>query len=914
MLPKLDELRALSLTHQPHVICIVESWLEESILDEEIWLENYVPIRLDRDRHGGGVLLYVLNRLSYSLVCSGPSDLELIILSIVTNSARVALGVFYRPPNSPTSIFDTLLCALCSYVDVSLFSNFVLLGDFNVNVFNPLSPMFNNLQTLLSSLCLVQIVSEPTRTTQTSCSTIDLVLMSSPSYLNSCTTIPPLSNSDHHGLSVLLSTGTPPPSQKPNSRRIWRYSLANFNLACEMLDSTDWDSIFSEDVNSSWQKWRARFLQIMELCIPQLLLKSKKNLPWLTKPVIQAIRRRNSLFRAAKRCKSSAAYQKYRAARNKVVALLRLNKNRFFKKLGTATPKEFWKAIKMLNKRVSSIPALDNNGVKVDSSRDKADLLNTYFFECFNKSVPPLDEHHPHLNPFYFPEELQCTEEDVFDLLAELDCSKSTGPDDISAKMLKGTATSITPSLTRLFNLSLTKGCFPDAWKLARVVPVPKSTHMLSPSNYRPISILSIISKILERIVYRMVFKHLCLSRPISSKQWGFLPGRSSTSALLSVTHDWLNHLDQGQDICSVYFDLRKAFDSVPHRPLLQKLVDIQLNPYIIQWVNSYLSNRSQLVVVEGTSSSILPVLSGVPQGSVLGPLLFLIFINDVVTQISPGSSLSLFADDMALYRPISSAGDLSVVQRDISSISTWVRVNFLSLQPTKCHAMMLTHRRVSQSVEAFRSLYLEGVPLPYVDSVKYLGILITSNLSWSQHISGLHLKVRRLLGMLYRKFYKNSTSSILLKLYITFIRPHLEYCSAVWDPYHVKDSELLEKTQKFGLKVCLKDWSSDYSSLLSKANIPSLSTRRSQARLTHMYKILHELSDFPDVPLDLRSFHYSSRSDNSMAITPYQCRSTQFLNSFFPRTASHWNSLPRSVVSASTLASFKHAIINVSY
>ena len=568
----------------------------------------------------------------------------------------------------------------------------------------------------------------------------------------------------------------------------------------------------------------------------------------------------------------------------------------------------------MLNKRESSIPTLDNDGEKVESSRDKAGLLNTYFYNCFNKSVPPLDDYRPYLYPSNLPEELQCTEEDVFELITNLDGNKSTGPDDISAKMLKGTASSVTLSLTRLFNLSLTSGCFPDAWKLARVVPVPKSTDMSKPSNYRPISILSIISKILERIIYRMIFQHLCLWHPISSKllQWGFLPSRSTTSALLSVTHDWLSQLDQGHDVCSVYFDLRKAFDSVPHRPLLQKLIDIQLNPYIIQWVNSYLSNRSQLVVVEGTCSSILPVLSGVPQGSVLGPLLFLIFINDVVTQISPGSSLSLFADDMAFYRPICSTTDFSIVQCDISSISTWIRNNFLSLQPAKCHAMMLTRRRVPQPEEAYHTLYIEGVPLPYVDSVKYLGVLITSNLSWSQHISNLHLKVRRLIGVLYRKFYKNATSSTLLQLYISFIRPHLEYCSAVWDPYLAKDVELLEKTQKFGLKVCLKDWSSDYTSLLSSANIHPLSMRRSQARLSHMYKIMYKLTDFPNVPIDLRSFHYNSRSNNSMAIIPFQCRSSQFLNSFFPKTAAQWNSLSKSMVSQNSITSFKHAIINL--
>ena len=155
-------------------------------------------------------------------------------------------------------------------------------------------------------------------------------------------------------------------------------------------------------------------------------------------------------------------------------------------------------------------------------------------------------------------------------------------------------------------------------------------------------------------------------------------------------------------------------------------------------------------MVVEGTCSPILPVLSGVPQGSVLGPLLPLIFINDVVTQISPGSSLSLFADDMAFYRPICTTVDFFIVQFDISLISAWIKNNFLSLQPAKCHAMMLTCRQLSQPEEAFRTLYMEGIPLPYVDSVKYLGVLITSDLSWSQHISNLHLKVRHLIGMQY--------------------------------------------------------------------------------------------------------------------------------------------------------------------
>ena len=215
--------------------------------------------------------------------------------------------------------------------------------------------------------------------------------------------------------------------------------------------------------------------------------------------------------------------------------------------------------------------------------------------------------------------------------------------------MLKGTITSIVPSLTSLFNLYLSKGIFPADWKLARIVPVPKATEMSSPTNYRPISILSILSKIIERHIHRLLFDYLCYHYPISAQQWGFLPGRSTSSALIYVIDDWLIQLDNRREVCSVFFKIRKAFDSVSHELILSKLARIKVNPFIIQWIRSYLTNRSQKVVVDGEESSVLPVISGVPQGSVLGPLLFILFINEVTLHISPGTRLSLFADDMTL-------------------------------------------------------------------------------------------------------------------------------------------------------------------------------------------------------------------------------------------------------------------------
>jgi hypothetical protein len=327
-----------------------------------------------------------------------------------------------------------------------------------------------------------------------------------------------------------------------------------------------------------------------------------------------------------KRAKASKDFSKYKAQRNKVTAMLKEAKKEFFMKINPRNPKEFWKACKMLSWASTSIPALQMNGNVAKSHDEKAELLNTFFASCFNNSHSPLtDEDFLNIQcPDSFPEDFLCSEDQILDMLASLDVTKSSGPGNISARMLKATAVSLAPSIIALFNLSLQLGRIPQAWKGSRVVPIPKISAPKSPDNYRPISLLSVLSKVLERHVYNLIANHL-EANPLSDSQWGFRFGRSTVSALLTVVDDWLRILEDGKEICAIFFDYRKAFDSVPHRPLMEKLFSLNLNPFLTRWISDYLTSRLQQVVVDGATSSAIQVLSGVPQGSVLGPLLFLI-------------------------------------------------------------------------------------------------------------------------------------------------------------------------------------------------------------------------------------------------------------------------------------------------
>ena len=466
------------------------------------------------------------------------------------------------------------------------------------------------------------------------------------------------------------------------------------------------------------------------------------------------------------------------------------------------------------------------------------------------------------------------------ELLLALDTSKANGPDNISAKMLKSTVVSIAPVLTKFFNLSITTGKLPRAWKTSSVVPIPKAENKSDAKNYRPILLLSVTSKILERHIHGKILMHLQSAYPLSANQWGFCLGKSTIQALLTATNDWLEMMESGIEAAAVFFDFTKAFDSV-RKPLIEKLQAIDLDAYLVQWITDYLTNRMQYVVVIGVASKPLSVISGVPQGSVLGPLLFLIFINGIAElPLSPESKLVMYADDILLYRPIRRASDYQLLQQDVEALGEWANNNYLTFNPAKSKAMVFSRKRRPVPVPSY--FKLNGSKLEIVDSVRYLGITISSDLTWSKHINIIGSKARKLVGLLFRQFYRCADTDTIRKLYIAIIRPHLEYASQVWDPYLQKDQQTLENIQKFACRVCLKRWDLSYPAMLRTLSIPTLAARRQQLKLCTFFRYVNQLSIAPIANITHRVPPFQSRHIHDLACLS-DCSYQSIYVFFFP-------------------------------
>ncbi len=492
--------------------------------------------------------------------------------------------------------------------------------------------------------------------------------------------------------------------------------------------------------------------------------------------------------------------------------------------------------------------------------------------------------------------------EGVTKLLKELNTSKAVGPDAIANKALKLAAEIIAPILTVIFQQSLDSGELPADWRKANITPLFKKGCRADPANYRPVSLTSVSCKLLEHIIDSQLMKHLEKHQILNGNQHAFRKGLSCESQLVMTMEDLTSNFDNKITTDIAVLDFSKAFDVVPHKKLIQKLGFYGVRGKVQNWIGSFLSDRLQRVVVNGVTSSWHKVESGVPQGTVLGPHLFLLFINDINKDVH--GTTRLFADDCLLYHKIQSPHDEQLLQKDLNTLVDWAGTWGMKFNPSKCNIM-----RVSRSREPGNPSYtMLGTNLEEKPEITYLGVIIQNNLSWNKQTEHAASKATRILNFIMRNF-SPASKTIKEKLYFTLVRPHLEYGSVAWNPYSVKNISSLEKVQRRAARFVCGDFSkrSSVTKMLSDLGWPTLADRRECNQLTYLYKIINNIVFIkPDV---LQPKNTRSRRGNNQQFIEITAATTTYIQSFLPRTVRIWNKLSQEAITAPNHMKFRSKI-----
>ena len=914
---KLDILQA-ELSHFD-VIALTETWLSTSTPDHDLEFENYhKPIRKERvqDNHGG-VMVYLKNNLVYKRRADlEPCGIECLWLEILLNSKSILLGVFYRPPNSNSKTLKDIENSIGLASDSGL-EHIIVTGDFNCNMLSELQK--RKIDPICTQNNLTNIINEPTHFTENSSTLLDLFLVSKPdsvmasgvgeSFLDQ--------NIRYHCPIYSLFNFT---KHKPKSfvRQIWKYNEADYNLLRTEVERINWAEIVDSDIDIYTEKFTNAVKNVCEKVIPSKVVRIRpSDPPWFCSSIRYAIRKRKRAFRRAKRTNLPEHWATFKIYRNEAVKVLRNAKASYFNKLSnklhseTLKSKDWWNTMKSFITTSSSsneIPPIYHNDSVYSEPNEKANVFNEFFYQQTvlnerDKVLPqsPENPDRPLLS------NIQVTPEDIQTTLSSLSLGKASGPDGINNRILKELSHQLAIPLSSLFNLSLQSGKFPSTWKQANVSPIYKKDDPNLVCNYRPISLLCTVGKVFEKIIHKYVCNFFNSYNIITPLQSGFRHGDSTVNQLLDLSHTISKALDAGLEVRAVFFDISKAFDRVWHDGLLVKLKNSGISGKLLHWFSDYLGNRRQRVVLPGGKSDWKSISAGVPQGSILGPLLFLVFINDIVQDIT--SFIKLFADDTSLYiivdTPSNTAESLNA---DIEKIRIWAEKWLVSFNPTKSEAILFSRKRNHQ---VHPPLEMNSISIKEVENHKHLGLYLSNDGSWNAHINYIVNKTSLRVNIL-RKLKHILDRHSLQVIYFSFIRPSIEYADIIWDNCTSYNRKRIESIQIDCARIV-----TGTTKLISLNNIyletgwETLDSRRKKHRLIQFYKMVNGIS--PEYLANLvphsvgETQQYNLR--NSDDLIQQNCRTKLFFDSFLPATIRDWNELPAHYRNADSLFLFKHLL-----
>ena len=910
---------------KPDIILGTETWLDPSIKSSEIFPRGYSVFRKDRTKSGGGgVLIAVTSELICEEVPELDSNCEIIWAKIkLIGNGTLYLGSYYRRNVSDQESLVQLEASLSRIRNVKN-ANIVIGGDFNFPAWDwktrgrrTLKPkaayvdLHNQFAEMVDNHNLTQLVTEPTRIDNI----LDLVLVNCPCKAIRVEVIPGVSDHD----AVFLELDMRPVTLCQNRRPIPIYEKAKWDnirkdLSDVLVTLQDMYSSLNDCANTMWETFRDKLTGSVLKHIPHKIPKPRNGYPWINAELKKLYKKQHRLYKAMKKSGHPDVIAKYKSIKHLVQKRVRRAywghiDNLFAPKAGDndySGMKRFWAYVKHKRKDYSGVASLKVNGKLHTSPFEKGNILNAQFKSAFSSNEPvslgDFQENqfmHDNLNPSSL-DDITISSDGVFKLLSNLDPHKAAGPDNISPKVLAHLAKEIAPILTLIYNKSIQTGVVPTDWRNAHVAPIYKKGQKFLAENYRPISLTSVSCKVLEHSITSAIMTHAEVNNILYSNQHGFRKQRSCETQLIEFLEEVSTNLDEGKQTDVLIMDFAKAFDKVSHSLLTHKLQAYGITGKINQWIRNWLSNRSQSVIVEGNKSNPVSVDSGVPQGSVLGPSLFLYYINDIAHMLH--SKIRLFADDTICYLVVNSMGDAQLLQDDLTKLGEWATKWRMEFHSDKCNVLTISNKRVPLQY----TYMLNDRPLAHVKSAKYLGVKISHDLRWNAHIDSICTKANQTLGFLRRNV---NLESVVIKerAYQTLVRPLLEFASVIWDPHTQTATKKIEMVQRRAARYVTSRSRnrSSVTDMLSGLKWRSLANRRKDARLSMFYKIVRghvavATSDLLKIP------QRRTRHMHSDALQTIRCRTEMRKMSYYPRTIRDWNNLPASVVLCKTPAAFR--------
>lgn len=915
----MDELRFRIAENNVDCVGIVETYGNNEINDAELSLAGYSMFRQDRKSGvGGGLILYVKEDLSATLIESLENSVfqESMWCTIRMKQGQMLVGLCYRSPNSGQENNKQLLALLDRVINGKIAEHTVVMGDFNYPTINyeksevntgPESDASKFYYKMLD-LAMYQQVTEKTRVRQgQKPSMLDYIFTDEQNMVDVIYYEQPLGKSDHVCMQWAVKTERP---NKHENRTKLNYWKGNYEEINKKLARIDWISEFqASDVEAMWNKFHDVLMQLVYKQVPVKKQVKQKKSQWISNETIKLMRKRGKVWTQYKEQPNDMNYAAYKSIRNEVTNLVRRDHDLHQKKLimnFKGNEKRFYGYVRNLQARPVCVARLTKkDGTLTDTDKEAAKVLGDYFQEVYTREMNDGDLFTKDIRT----EDMESTtrlqisldSDSICKILQKLKIDKSPGPDDIHPMVLKECARTVSLPLSLIFSQSLASGLLPKDWKLANVSPIYKKGNKTDPANYRPISLTSVVCKVMETLIKDKMVEHLESNRVLSEKQHGFTRGRSCLTNLLEAFNEWTQALDEGYGLEVVYLDYRKAFDTVPHKRLIDKIRNYGITGNILRWIEDFLRGRKTRVKVNGNYSEWLEVWSGVPQGSVLGPLLFLLFVNDLPDWIK--SSIRMFADDTKMWRVIKTEEDRDILQCDIDKLMEWSDNWLLKFNQAKCKVMY-----IGEDIKKEYTLRNESGSHSLMETVEErdLGIIVTNDLKTSTQCSTAASRGMSMMGLVKRNF-KNLDAECFLLLYKTYIRPRLEYCVQVWSPHLKKDIQLLERVQRRSTKLVRGFSKLSYQQRLVKLGLTTLEKRRERGDLIEAYKILTGKEN-----IDSRQFFHPASKDHVLrghTLKLFQQRSRLDIRKFFfsQRVVGLWNSLPQHVVEAPTVNAFKN-------